>query len=114
MKTFSVDSQTSDLQTQNGFLVIATGRDCIAQQCSQAMRTILGEMLYAADKGIPYFQVVWTGSPNLLAFEAAARAALLAVPGVLFVNSFSARIAANELIYSVELSTTDGTVTING
>lgn len=113
MKTFDVDTN-NDLHAENGLLVVASGLDCISQQCTQAMKTVRGECIFAADVGLPYMETVWTGSPNLLAFDAAARAALLAVPGVLFVTAFSARINNNVLQYSAELLTTAGTVSING
>lgn len=113
MKTLSVDA-TNDIYAKNGVLAVADGLECIRQQCTQAMQTIKGEMLFAADQGIPFFEVVWTGSPNLIAFEAAARESLMRVNGVEFINAFSAAIANNALTYSVEIATKYGALSIYG
>lgn len=113
MKTLSVDA-TNDIYAKNGVLAVADGLECIRQQCTQAMQTIRGEMLFAADQGLPYFEVIWTGQPNLIAFDAAAREALMRVNGVEFINAFSASISNSELKYSVEIATKYGALAVYG
>jgi len=113
VKTLSVN-ESNDIFTKNGLLVIADGVEALRQQCTQIMSTVRGEMQYAIDRGIPYYQTLWTGSPNVLAFEAAARDALLSLAGVTGIDSFSARLQDNVLTYSVSINTIYGATVING
>lgn len=71
-------------------------------------------MQYAIDRGIPYYQTLWTGSPNVLAFEAAARDAISSLKGVTGIDSFAARLQDNVLTYSVTINTIYGATVING
>ena len=44
-------------------------------------------MVFNVNQGIPYFQTVWIGVPNIQQFKAALRAAFLTVPNVVEVIS---------------------------
>ena len=60
----------------------------VLQGCAQVAQTLLGEMIYNVNQGIPYFQVVWVGVPNIQQFLAALRTAwLTTVPNVVEVVS---------------------------
>lgn len=113
MKTFAVNAM-NDVYTENGLLVLATDMDALTQRCTQVMSAVRGEMLYAVDQGMPFYETIWTGSPNLLAFEAASRVELLRIPEVKSVDAFTASISNNELSYRAQLTTTLGAVTVNG
>lgn len=113
MKTLSVN-ENNDMHAQNGLLVVAADLEATRQRCTQVMQTVRGEMIYALDQGIPFYQTVWTGSPNLLAFEAAARDALSEIPTVTGVSSFSSRISANVLTYEATINTIYGATIVNG
>lgn len=43
--------------------------DALLQECSQVARTLLGEMIFNVDLGVPYFQTVWIGVPNVAQFK---------------------------------------------
>ena len=66
----------------NGNLATSNDLQCVLENCSEAARTLLGEMILNTDQGIPYFQVVWVGVPNETQFAAALRLAFLSVTGV--------------------------------
>lgn len=96
----------------NGDLIMVTGLDAVLNDASRAAKTLLGEMVLAVDEGIPYFQVVWNGSPNLNQFQASFRARLLNVPGVVEIVSLSLGQLASTLAYRAVIRTIYGTGTI--
>lgn len=66
----------------DGNISLSVDLQAVLQACSQAAQTLLGEMIYNTDQGIPYFQTLWVGVPNIQQFTGALRAAFLAVPNV--------------------------------
>jgi hypothetical protein len=82
------------------------------QACAQAAQTLLGEMVFNVNQGIPYFQTVWVGVPNVQQFTAALRAAFLAVPNVVEVISLVTSQQNDSLTYSAIIRTSFGSGTI--
>ncbi len=68
---------------------IATSFDqqALIEQCAQASKTLLDELVFNTTVGIPYPQAVWIGVPNIQQFTAALRSAFLSIDGVLEVIS---------------------------
>lgn len=95
-------------------IAVVTGLAAALQNCKTAARTLQGEMVFAADEGIPYFQAVWVGQPNLAVFEAAMRQRLLAVADVTGIVEFTTRLEGNDLRYDATISTVYGEGAING
>lgn len=113
-KTFAVD-ENNDLYIGNdGNLAIVTGKEAVLQACASAAKAQLGEMLYAVNSGIPNFQTVWVGAPNIQQFEAALRKTLLSVNGVREIKSLVTSLNNDQLQYSAVISTIFGTGAING
>ena len=67
--------------TPDGNIAMAYDLQAVLQACAEAAQTILGEMVFNVNAGIPYFQTVWVGVPNVAQFTAALRTAFLAVGG---------------------------------
>lgn len=78
------------------------------EACAQAAQTLLGEMVLNIDQGIPYFQTIWVGIPNIQQFTGALRTAFLAVPNVVEVVSLIALQQNNTLSYSAIIRTAFG------
>lgn len=113
--TFAVNENNDIFLDENGNVAILVGMPAVLQLCSHAAKTVLGEMVLAVNGGIPYFQTVWKdGIPNLPAFEAALRKAIMAVEGVLNVEQLQTQIAENLLSYVAVISNIYGTGTLNG
>lgn len=91
-----------------GNLALARNLDACLQDCKTAMLAQRAEMIYAMDEGIPYRQTSWD-QYRPAQFEAAARATILSVPGVVRINSFTFGFADNELSYAVTIVTDWGT-----
>lgn len=103
----SLALKNRDIYAQGGHLVIANDLDAVIVGCETIMRTLIGEMIYQADEGIPYIDAVWINY-NQSRFEAAARIALNSVPGVIRVESFDVAIRGDELTYTATIRSSFG------
>jgi len=98
----------NDIYMDNtGNLAMLYGIAAIEQDCKCAMQAQYGEMIYEQTSGLPNLFDVWL-QQNLIAWEKAARATLLAVPGVVQLNSFTYLTANNTLSYTAVILTTYG------
>ena len=123
-QTFAVNA-TNDLYVDgNGNIAIVYDIQAVLQNCEHAIKTRLGEMVLQVNQGLPYFTAVFVGVPNIPQFEAAARAALLAVQGVqeliLFnavqmqvIPPFSSR-PTTALVYNAIIRTIYGQANLSG
>lgn len=89
---------------------LAFVRDVLAvkESAQEAAQSQLGEMIYAVDRGIPNFQVVWNGAPSVAQFEAALRRELLRVTDVIGVPEVSAKLVGDALVYNATIKTPYG------
>lgn len=98
---------------------IATSYDiqAILQACAQAASTILGEMIYNTDQGIPFKEAVWVGTPNLTQYTASLRNAFLSVNGGGIVTEVLSLLTSQQgsiLYYTAKINTIYGTTTLSG
>lgn len=107
-KTFGVNSDNDIFINSTGNLDIQTGIQATLQACAQISKAQLGEMVLAMQEGIPNFQTVWVGVPNLAQFEAYLRTALLAVEGVRNILNLTTGISNNVLSYTAVIETVYG------
>lgn len=114
MKTLLSDMTNDLVLGHDGGLAVARDREAFAQSARHYMQARLGEMIHNADQGIPFTAVLWGGTPSVAQFEAAGRARLLQVPGALAVESFTARLSGDTIVYSARVRTQWGEVTIHG
>ena len=106
--TFAVNSDNDIYLDAQGNIAFAFDLTAITQQCKQVAQTLLGEMVYNVNQGIPYFQTVWVGVPNISQFTSALRRAFLAVGGVLEVVSLITSQSGNTLFYTAMIRTIYG------
>ena len=95
---------------------IATRQDlqAVLQQAEHAIKAQLSEMIYAADRGLNTFDSVWSGSPNLLSFEASARTSLNRIPDIVSVTDFTATLDGQTVSYTTTIRTVFGQQTVSG
>lgn len=98
----------------DGNLVISFDIQAVLEGCAQAAQTILGEMVYDTSQGIPYFETVWAGVPNIQQYEAALRSAFLNVPNVVEVVSLVTNQVNHTINYSAVIRTTFGSTGLTG
>lgn len=101
-----------------GNISISRDLDAVLQECAQVAKTRLGELVFNTDLGIPFFDTVWAGIPNIPQYTAALRASILNVDGVVEVVSLLAEPPTDErrdiLNYTAIIRTIYGAGTING
>ena len=114
VKSFSINENNDFYLDKNGNLAISRDLTATVEICKQYMQTILGELVLNTNKGLPYFQSVWSGVPNLQQFEAAARAAILSVEGVTQIQSFSFQVNDKTLSYTAVIVTEYGSGIVEG
>jgi hypothetical protein len=112
--SLAVNARNDLTLSSDGNLSLSSELDATMQACAHAARTLLGEMIYATDQGIPNFQVVWSGAPNVPQFEAYLRRQLLAVEGVEQILSIDVAVSDNVLSYRAVIQTIYGTGSLNG
>lgn len=113
-QTFAANADNDLFIGADDRLAIVTGLAAVEQAAAQAARTILAEMVLATDQGLPYFEAVWVGQPNIAQFEVALRSAVNAVQDVVAVASLSIEQVGDELRYSAEIETIYGPGIVNG
>jgi hypothetical protein len=97
--------------------------NAVLYACANAAKSVLGEMVLNTNRGLPNFQVIWVGAPNIGIWEAALRNILSAIDGVSDIAEITTQRGYNTnaynntqdlLIYTVTIVTEFGTGTFNG
>lgn len=114
MRTFLSNDKNSLVLGADGLLQIGNSFEFRAQAYKQFMLARRGEMIHEMTRGIPYEQIVWSGTPNIAQFEAAARVTLSQVPGTVEILSLFANLEGDELLYTANILTDSGEITVNG
>lgn len=99
---------------RRGNISISYDLDAVLQACAQAAQTVLGEIIFDVNQGIPFFQTVWNGIPNFQQYTASLRLAFLNVSNVVEVVSLFTNQVDNELQYTAVIRTTFGSGGISG
>lgn len=97
-----------------GNISISYDLEAVLEACAQAAQTVLGEIIFNINQGIPFFQTVWIGVPNFQQYTAALRLAFLNVPNVVEVVSLMINQVDNELGYTAVIRTIYGSGGISG
>lgn len=113
-KTLAVNANNDLYLDDQGNIAVSYDLQALLETCSQAAKTRLGEMVLNTDQGIPYFETVFIGVPQLKQFEAALRATFLAIDGVVEVVSLITAQQDNTLTYTAIIRTIYGTGGVNG
>jgi hypothetical protein len=113
-QTLAVNENNDIFRGEDGNIALIFNLAGTLQACAHAAKTRLGEMIFQANQGLPDFELIWVGVPNLQQYESAVRATLLAVAGVKEIVSFTYRLADNNLTYTATILTIYGTGVVNG
>jgi len=111
VRTFNTDGLNNDLYiAPNGQLSIVSELSALAKVCENVVKTMMGELVLQGDEGIPNFQVLWVGNPNIAQAENAIREALMGVDGVIDVIELSSFVSNSVLNYTAIIKTIYGEV----
>lgn len=112
-RTFLSTEQNDLFLDAKGDIAVGTGLEAVAANCKTAIQAQLGEMMFAADQGMPTLATAWDNY-NPVQFEAAARTILRGVPDVVEVVSFVVERVAGVLRYTARIRTIFGETSVNG
>jgi hypothetical protein len=100
----------------DGNISTSVDLQAVLENCSQAAKTLLGELIFSTDQGIPYFETVWSGIVNIEQFTSSLRQAFLQVTGVIEIVSLitSRGDNVNTLQYSAVIRTIYGSGALSG
>lgn len=113
MRTFAT-TDTNDFAVVGRSLAIVSDIDAVLLVCRHAAQALLGEMVFAKDQGMPYFQTVWVGAPTTAPFEAAFRARIARVAGVTGIDELTTEQVGDTMRYQATIATVYGPGVING
>lgn len=113
MRTFATTA-TNDFLVSGRTLVLVSDIEAVLLVCRHAAQAILGEMMFAKEQGMPYFQTVWVGAPTTAPFEAAFRERISRVIGVVGIEELTTAQVGDKMQYSAVISTIYGTGVLNG
>lgn len=111
MRSFGATNKNDLYLGRDGNMGIVVDKDAIRQNCETAIKAQLGEMIYAADEGMPIMQTVWDRF-DPAQFEAAARTTLQTVEGVTAVDSFNVELVGDTVQYQALIHTIFGVLPI--
>lgn len=113
MRTFAT-TETNDFLVSGRSLVFRSNIEAVLLVCRHCAQAILGEMMFAANQGMPYFETVWVGAPTTAPFEAAFRDRILQVEGVTGIEELTTAQVGDTMRYSATIATVYGTGVLNG
>lgn len=112
-RTLAVDANNDIYIDGAGNLALVTGVTAVLQTCEHVVKTILKEMVFAQNQGMPYFETVWNGTPSTDPFDAAFRLRIAQVPDVTGIVDLEITQVADSFTYTATISTIYGTGTIS-
>lgn len=114
MKIFAVDANNDLYLGSNGKMAVATDVQAFSQACEHALKSILNEMVFCSNRGLPYFEAIWSDTEDARAFEDRARGTLTSIPGAIRVTEFTTEVEDGTLRYHATISSEYGATSING
>jgi PPE-repeat protein len=115
VKTLAINENNDIYLGADGNIVVVEGITAVEQACQMAAQTLLGEMIYSSNQGVPYNETVFqVGAPILPQFDAGLRVAILAVPGVTGIKSLIIQQVEDALTYNATITTEFGEGTLDG
>jgi hypothetical protein len=111
-QSFGFNSSNDIYLNSSGNLQVDTGLQALIDVCLNVSRALLGEMVLTINNGLPYFQAVFTGNPNLAIFQAYLISALNNIDGVNSVQNVNLSLNANVLSFTATIDTIYGPATL--
>ena len=100
------------LTFNNNNITIDTDLKAVGDVCENVVKTLQSELIFNQDGGLPYLDVIWSGTPDIAKIKSIIVSALEEVDNVLSVENISAFVKDNVLSYNAIIKTTFGSVKI--
>lgn len=111
---FAVNSQNDIYATSTNRLAIRRDINAVLQQCEHVVKTRFTEVYYDRTRGVDYDGLVFTGSPNLPAYEADVRSLVTQIEDVRSITDFTYSVSNGRLEYVLTIATVYGEGSISG
>lgn len=112
-QTFGTNANNDLYVAANGNLALLSGEEAVSAACATVSKSLLGEMVLATGAGLPNFQAVWTGVPNLIIWKQYLFNALKSVLGVRNVTDITVTPQQNVLSYTATIESNYGRVALS-
>jgi len=113
MITIKTDSNRDIAVDQRGNFSFVRDIEALKEVCEAYARAARNEMIHKMNKGMPFFEQVFSSQVNTPQFEAAFRARMSEIEQVQGVTSFRATVEENTLKYTAVISTVYGNIEVN-
>ncbi len=110
----AINDQNDMFLDSTNNLALATGQEAVAQAAQTASKAQLGEMIYFTTQGMPSFQSIFIGTPNVQIYRSALVQAIEAINGVVSVTSILVSQVKDNMNYTAEIETIYGSLIVNG
>ena len=110
--SFSLNASNDIYINASGNLAVDENLAALEDICRNVSKALLGEEVLTTGNGIPYFQSVFNGTPNIANFQNYLTSQLNGVEGVNAVTNISISIADNTLTFVATIDTIYGPSTI--
>jgi hypothetical protein len=108
------EPQGNDLYLDEfGNIAIGLDNNAVSQLCRNAAQTKTGELKYSVNRGIPFDDSVFSGSPNINQFRYFLRIIFMTITGVQEVVSINVSFLAGQLTYYAKIRTIYGPQSFN-
>lgn len=108
-------NENNDLSLgDDGNIIVLAGENAVATACANVSKARLGEEVLSINGGLPFFQAVFNGTPNLAVYEQYLRNAILTVPGVVRITDLTLSVSVGVLSYKATIESQYGTVFLEG
>lgn len=113
VQTLGTAQGTNDLYLDSsGNIALLSGLPAVVCACKTASQTQLGECVLETSVGLPNFQALWTGAPNVPLWESYLRNTLNNVSGVQQVKNIAIQQNKSVLSYQATIQTQYGNAEI--
>lgn len=112
--SFLTDAKNDLYLDADGNIAMGTGIQAVMQVCDSVAQTVRGECVLDVEVGLPNFETIWSGIPNVAQWETAYRANIMAIENVLEIVSLDVTVESGQLRYTAVIRTTFGTGVVNG
>ena len=112
--SFLTDTSNDLYIAADGNMAIGYGLAAVVQSVENATQAILGQCVFDVELGLPNFETIWNGVPNLDQYETALRDTILNVPSVVDIESLEIAATGGTVGYTARILTDFGAGAVNG
>lgn len=113
-QSFGLNANNDIYLNSSGNIQIDSGVQAVEDACKNVSLAQLGEEVLTTTQGMPTFQTIWNGTPNVAIYESYLRAALEGVEGVVSVTALTYTVKDNVFSYQATIETIYGTLYLAG